>query len=301
MVSRCGPRVEKSPLIAFSHTLFSLLPLLPFVSTSSTLASLSCCNSLALPPLPLLLLLLLLCRLLRSCLPPRSFSSCGASSIFLSFSHLSPSRLPRAPHRRRRTFARARMSRDFSQTSLPPRASLSLSPSLRTYNVQLPEDQITRGTGEALHARYAITKPRSHWPTWGASMQEEADRREMLMRRNHRYRGRATIERQWKEGAGKKGEKKRRSLIVLLSARNRSYTVPSTWVSNQNSRCSASRSIFQVHPRPVGVVQLPLKPTTDCPILENHLAILPSPLPSQFLLEFFSIVRTIAQHVLLRG
>lgn len=53
-----------------------------------------------------------------------------------------------------------RMSHDFSQT-LAPSSSLPL----RTYNVQLPEDQITRGMGEALYARYAITKPRSHWST----------------------------------------------------------------------------------------------------------------------------------------
>lgn len=68
------------------------------------------------------------------------------------------------------------MSRDFSQAlpklvpspslvfaSLP--LSLALGSPARTYNIQLPEDQITRGMGEALHARYAITKPRSHWPT----------------------------------------------------------------------------------------------------------------------------------------
>lgn len=76
------------------------------------------------------------------------------------FRKLSPSSLLPLAHSR------------FSSRSLARALALA-----RTYNIQLPEDQITRGMGEALHARYAITKPRSHWPTWD-QLEDPTERRD---------------------------------------------------------------------------------------------------------------------------
>ena len=177
MVSRCGPRVEKSPLIAFSHTVLSFSILhspfsLLFLSTSSTgfpssfsltsslyvYSSSSFVSSSSSSSSSFVVAFFLAAFLLAILSYPSLFLSvCLSVCLSLSILHRRLLRLLRVPHRRGRTSDCTRMSRDFSQTL----ASLSL----RTYNVQLPEDQITRGMGEALYARYAITKPRSHWPT----------------------------------------------------------------------------------------------------------------------------------------
>lgn len=240
MVSRCGPRVERRPLIACSHTLFAPSPFPLPSSSPSTLAPTSVIFlpfcilhffpaiffSLSLSPLLLFLppsprpsrtfssnilffflfrknefflslfvtsiffffffffapsnlfffvisvFFLLLSFLLTTILYFSSFfllEYLELPLLFLSFfvhstsiSYILPLRspprvypLPPPP-----STTSTRMSHDFSQT-LAPSSSLPL----RTYNVQLPEDQITRGMGEALYARYAITKPRSHWST----------------------------------------------------------------------------------------------------------------------------------------
>ena len=100
VVSPCGPQVERSPLIAFSHTLLLFL-LLP----TSACASPSSSSSLVVFPL-----LSFATRLLFSHLSPAPFPS------LLSRRH---PRLPLArflPRPSRETSACTRMSRDFSQT-----------------------------------------------------------------------------------------------------------------------------------------------------------------------------------------